>query len=812
MKRYLLTLGIWIVIMISINAQPTLKKITANSTQIGLYERLEITIELTATFSNPYNYDQIELKGIFTSPLGRIDTVDGFYYQAYTRSGPPENLTAQNPPVWKIRFTPREIGGWSFSILCRDINGTTSSTHTNFDCISSSNPGFVRTANQNYLKTDNQQACFLIGENVGWYGSNKTYDYQNWMDELSRSGANFMRVWMCSWAFAIEWNNTPLGNYNNRQERAFQLDWVVEYARTRSIYIQLCLNNHGQVSTQVNPEWSSNPYNASNGGPCSKTSDFFTNATAKKYLKQRLRYIIARWGYATSILNWELFNEIDWTDQFDTFRIPIMLWHKEMANYIKEIDPYQHLVSTSYAQDIYDPGVWNLSSIDFTQFHHYSLSPDTQSNHYDITRNYLKSFNKPTIIGEFGFPGQEYYNDDPNGIDLHNSIWASSLSGAMGTACIWWWDNYIHPMHLYYHFRPLADYIKTVDLLTEIFTAEKAQCQSLSRTDLLLSPGYSWGKAPQSQFVIESNGSINPSSSNLGQYLFGSQWNTSLRNPPTFEIEYTQAGGFQVLTGPNTGTSPTVQIWLDGSKLLDQPGSVNTLYSIDVPAGKHLITVDNRGTDWISISAYIIPLYTDALHGMILKSQRQILGWIHHRNYNWQTVKNSGIPATIENARLLLDSLSLPGIFQVEWWDCTQGIVTHRDTVATTQNPIELVIPPLTWDYAFKMTWISNVAIDESHSTFDLPSHLMNNSPNPFSLSTEIRYYLAQPGRINLVIYNMAGQTVRNLDGDYQLKGHHQMVWDGRNQNQHESGNGIFFVSLTVNDKPVHLKTITLIK
>ena len=77
-------------------------------------------------------------------------------------------------------------------------------------------------------------------------------------------------------------------------------------------------NNHGQVSTGVNPEWNDNPYNAANGGPATNTWDFFTNATAINLHKNRLRYIIARYGYAQSIQSWELFNEIDWTDQFDT--------------------------------------------------------------------------------------------------------------------------------------------------------------------------------------------------------------------------------------------------------------------------------------------------------------------------------------------------------------------------------------------------------------------------------------------------------------------------------------------------------------
>ncbi|MCZ0212168.1 hypothetical protein OZK63_43170, partial [Streptomyces sp. UMAF16] len=68
------------------------------------------------------------------------------------------------------------------------------------------------------------------------------------------------------------------------------------------------LNHHGQVSTTVNPEWNNNPYNIANGGPCNNTWDFFSNSTAKNLFKNRMRYIIARYGYSNTIMSWELFN------------------------------------------------------------------------------------------------------------------------------------------------------------------------------------------------------------------------------------------------------------------------------------------------------------------------------------------------------------------------------------------------------------------------------------------------------------------------------------------------------------------------
>ncbi len=62
-------------------------------------------------------------------------------------------------------------------------------------------------------------------------------------------------------------------------------------------------------------------------------------------------------------------------------------------------------------------------------------------------------------MGEFGQSwrsGQECVSEDPEGIHLHNAIWASALSGSAGTAMIWWWDSYVDPQNLYYHYKALA--------------------------------------------------------------------------------------------------------------------------------------------------------------------------------------------------------------------------------------------------------------------------------------------------------------------------------------------------------------------
>ena len=60
---------------------------------------------------------------------------------------------------------------------------------------------------------------------------------------------------------------------------------------------------------------------------------------------------IARYGYNRGIVAWELFNEVDWTDDYDQHQTKVADWLEEMAASIKEIDPYGHLVTTSFARE-----------------------------------------------------------------------------------------------------------------------------------------------------------------------------------------------------------------------------------------------------------------------------------------------------------------------------------------------------------------------------------------------------------------------------------------------------------------------------
>ena len=88
------------------------------------------------------------------------------------------------------------------------------------------------------------------GEDMAWGTS---YSYDSWLSKLAAVGGNFIRVWMASWGFAIEWQETGLGNYTARLGDAWLLDHVFGVCEQKGIVIQLCLNDFVRISPVCYP-------------------------------------------------------------------------------------------------------------------------------------------------------------------------------------------------------------------------------------------------------------------------------------------------------------------------------------------------------------------------------------------------------------------------------------------------------------------------------------------------------------------------------------------------------------------------------
>jgi hypothetical protein len=75
-------------------------------------------------------------------------------------------------------------------------------------------------------------------------------------------------------------------------------------------------------------------------------------------------------------------------------------------------------------------------------------------------------------------------------------------------------------------------------------------------------------------------------------------------------------------------------------------------------------------------------------------------------------------------------------------------------------------------------------------------SNVLQNAPNPFSRQTTIKYQIAQPGKVSLKVYNIAGQLVKILDDGYRTAGEHSKTWDGKDETGKRVAGGLYFYRL----------------
>jgi hypothetical protein len=152
--------------------------------------------------------------------------------------------------------------------------------------------------------------------------------------------------------------------------------------------------------------------------------------------------VVARWGYSTSIAAFEFFNEIDNAafDGADSILIPhaaITQWHDEMARYLKDIDPYRHMVTTSVShRDIM--GMNSIAYIDFNQKHIYKHTEKIPA----VYPDYIQTFGKPYVVGEFGY---RWEDDNPKygegfDYDYKRGLWYGLFSPTPILPMTWWWE------------------------------------------------------------------------------------------------------------------------------------------------------------------------------------------------------------------------------------------------------------------------------------------------------------------------------------------------------------------------------------
>lgn len=443
---------------------PEILSVSQSGRSVKRFEKFELTSTVWAKYADPYDEQDIKITAEFSPPSGGTIRVDGFIYEEYLRTVEDgrERFAFAGRPVWKIRFSPAETGRYTYSVTVRTRRGTSTPVKGEFATVDSMRPGFVRVGKTgSHFEFTDGRPYFAVGHNVCWTTEDAPLSgYESYFAKMSRAGENFSRIWLCSWGIGLETEDLHTFDL----EDAWKMDYILTLAEKHGIYLKLCLENFWDFTKEKK-----SPYWTEHGGFCREGRDFFAKAEARNWTKRKYRYAVSRWGYSPNILAWELWNEMDYALADKDLA---MEWTREMAVFLRSVDPNPRMITTSLGMNNVWPELWKMPELDFVQIHSYIRrlgSVFTRSEldaaayvRHEIAR--VDDFGKPYLLSEFGYlvtkddPGMNAV--DKTGIHLHNALWSSALSGAAGTCMLWWWDTYIEKNNLYYHFESLTKFLR----------------------------------------------------------------------------------------------------------------------------------------------------------------------------------------------------------------------------------------------------------------------------------------------------------------------------------------------------------------
>lgn len=500
---------------------------------------------------NPYLSWHLEAKAYFVHRATQFEkVVHGFYFQDFERD---TNSTNVNDWTWdtvptthpfRFRYAPELTGQWDVFIEVR-IDDTDYLVYCPFAINvtpNTSDDGFVKVAANKKMLERNGELFFAVGQNLPWprndalngvpvgdqagfYGSeivcSKPFvEYEELMEEYKEKGTNFFRMLLNQSTTEIEFEE--VGNYTKRLHCGWEVDQIIEKAEELDLYIHFNMLLHDLFDNKnlfygFNWDWGDDPVALKAPGQYEQSyayrerfnlgNDesyrFLTDAGCKKYYKEKLRYLIGRYGYSPHVALFELLSEMNNVGsiyqetvvtniEYDSLGNPIgtyqtidmsrtidgyaddpqqplraAAWHDEMAKYIKnELGHTEHLLSVSYTglPDSTDYS-YGIPEVDVITWNQYNREIGAYHNLSELVRQKHSQYQKPVIWSE-NDPLDEHSCD--GGLTYKKDCWKSAFTGVAGFNM---WEaglNNGQPEH-WKHLKMVQDFVQNNDTINRLF-------------------------------------------------------------------------------------------------------------------------------------------------------------------------------------------------------------------------------------------------------------------------------------------------------------------------------------------------------
>lgn len=549
---------------------------------------------------------------------------------------------------------------------------------------------------------------FPIGANLAWPEGECVPYYRNALAAFAKANLNWMRVWMVHWGglnldWVPEWAGASPKPGGIDAAVAQRWDDLLAAAEEQGVYLQIVFQHHGQFTTGTNSNWADNPWNAANaGGFLRVPEDFFTDANARLITALKYRYIVARWGWSPAVFAWELFNEAHWTDAWAHGReAGVARWHAEMADLVRSVDVYRHLVTTS--TDNLRSAVY--AKMDFYQPHLYAANLVAGARSYDPA---AATLDRPVFYGEVG---DDHLPADATakaaGLTLVPPAWAALMGQGVLPAQPWEGAKLLAcgragELGAVHRFAVLSR-------LLAHHTAQpfSAVVDCTAHVPLRIAAGQVWQRRAAPELTVPVDGRDEPGFADIPGVLVGSPGSLAEGFPgrASYHFDLPRAATLRVhVKAVGTGGGK-LQVQLDGHVVVEQAwpaGAARALpaeFPFAAPAGPHTLVVENPGgPDWVEVLAIDLGLDVPALAAIGRRDDTLIVLWLWQRD----ALYAADMPAPVAGTLVLEDVPA--GTWSVTWWDTVVGRPGDPVMMKHSGGALRVPTPPVVRHAAVVLT------------------------------------------------------------------------------------------------------------
>jgi hypothetical protein len=554
-----------------------------------------------------------------------------------------------------------------------------------------------------------------IGANLAWASTGRVEFHRRAIGAFAQAGLNWSRIWMVHWSgLNLDWlppdmgPSPPPGIFDLRV--AADWDTIVSLAEGKGVYLQIVFQHHGQFSTGADSNWKDNPWNAANpGGFLASPHEFFTSPEAKELTTLKYRYIVARWSYSPAVLAWELFNEVHWVDAINLrhHEDAVARWHAEMAAFLRSIDPYHHLITTS-TDNLRSP---IYADMDYFQPHLYPANMLAGVRRFDPAPDKL---DRPVFYGEVGDDHAPLTPDEKaSGVGIVPPVWSSLMGQGRYPAQPWNGERLIEKGRLS-ELGAVARFLAAIPLgRREGLTPFSAVVECAARGPLVLPGGQTWERRPAPEITVPTDGRQPIEFADIPRIYVGSPNSLAEGYPgrATYHVDFPQPVTLRMHIADTGRGGAAIRVSLDGRTVVERtwpprpagsggdtaPNAAEL--SFPAPAGAHTIVVENPGgPDWFDLNGIDLGVDTGALAAVGQRGSDLLALWVWHHT----GVLALQPPAPVTGTILIEDVPA--GTWHVTWWDTLEGMPAAPVTIEHKGGLLRLSTPPISRHAAVVLT------------------------------------------------------------------------------------------------------------